>query len=156
MFAMLSSACGGDDAAKTTPTIVTADTPLPLLPTATPVPDTAVGLSIAVNAGKSIAPSAKELKAMPTIEINADGKKTGISIAALAKLVDAKDGALVTIQGVRADGKTVAFVRKPLTDLATSTVLVLDAQNHLSIASTSLDKAEWLQAVESISFINPK
>ena len=156
MFAAAGSACGsGDDAPKATATVASSDTQLPLLPTATPVAESAVGLSIAVNAGKSIAPTAKELKALPTMEINADGKKTGISIATIAKQVDAKDGAIVTIKGIRADGKTVAFVRKPLSELATTTVVVIDAQNHLSLASTSLDKSEWLQALESITFLNP-
>jgi hypothetical protein len=147
--------CGGDDAPKAaTPAGPATATPLAPLPTATPVPDSGPALTVAVNAGKSIVPTVSELKAMPTSEINAGGTKKGISIATLAKLVDAKDTALVTIQGVRADGKTGAFVRKSLPELATTTVLVLDAQNHLSIASTFLGKEEWLQSVESVSFIN--
>jgi hypothetical protein len=154
-FALIVAACGGDDGAKPTEASAnSADTPLPLLATATPVPSDGPALSVAVTRGKSLVPTVNELKAMQMTEINADGNKKGITIAALAKLVEANDNAVVTIQGVRADGRTMAFVRKPLSEVATSTVLVIDGQNHLSIASSKLDKAEWLQAVVAVAFDN--
>ncbi len=147
-------ACGGDDAEPTKTTDTAGDTPLPLLSTATPVPSDGPALNVVLANGKSLVPTIDELKKLPTAEINADGNKKGITIDSLAKLVEANPAALVTMQGVRADGKTVAFVRAPLSDLATSTVLVIDDTNHLSIASTKLKKEEWLQAIVSVAFEN--
>ena len=153
MLLLLTAACGDDDGAKATATPDPgAATALPPLETPTPVPDNGPALSVAVNTGASYRPTAAELKALPMSEINADGNKKGVTIATLAQKVDAKAGYIVTIQGINADGKTVAFVRKPLSDLATSTVVIIDAQNHVSLASTLLPKTEWLQAVQSIAF----
>ncbi len=123
----------------------------PLLPTPTPVPND--GPAVAVSSLKAqFYPTVAEFRTLPVVEIIAGGAYKGVTIATLAAKIQASDSNIVTIRGVRADGRTVAFVRKQLSEIATTTVLILDDKGHISIASTSLPRDEWLQAVVAVGF----
>ncbi|MCC6382599.1 MAG: hypothetical protein IT304_08810 [Dehalococcoidia bacterium] len=153
---LLFVACGDDDGG--TPT-TTADggafspvTPTqPSLPTPTPVADTATVVTV-VWQDKTYAPTLAELKQLAQTEIDADGKRRGVSFATLAAKVGAQPTAFVTIQGLTADRSRPATVRFALADLATTSVLALDDQGHLDFYSTKVPKEQWMDVITGLAF----
>ena len=122
----------------------------PRLPTPTPIPDTAVALSVA-RGGKTFTPTVTELKALPTIEINAGGPKKGISMATIGEKVGANDDSIATIQGTRVDNLRLGAVRFPVADIGGSTVFVVDDSGHVALFSSSIPQEQWLKDVTSIA-----
>jgi len=158
------SACGGGDAkpadSGTAGASATAATgsganqqPTPDRPLATPTPASNDAIAISIAAGeKRFTPTVAEFRALSTTEITAGGAQRGVLLADLAAKVGAAPGSVVTIQGYRNDMATLAFVRKPLAEIASTTVFIVDESGHLNIASTNLPKIEWLRAVSVIGF----
>ncbi len=167
---VFSAACGGSDNNKksstdgganaaATPTVEPGKEGLAqptvedrVLPTPTPVPDDGVVLTIV--AGKTtLTPKPADLKGYATTKVTAGGKDyTGITVQALGDKVSAKPESLVTIQGVRADGKRAGFMRGLLKDLGANTLLVPDASGHLDAVSSASEPDLWLTSVVSITF----
>ena len=125
------------------------DQPLP-----TPVPLAEDGIAIqVVGVGAPYAPTLSAFKALPTVEIQAEGQSyKGVTLATLAQKSKAASGVSATIDGVRGDGKRQGAVRFPLADIASNTVLVLAADGQISVASTSIPRDQWLIRVTSIAF----
>lgn len=166
-LALVLAACGDDDdgpaggfSAAGSPSASAADntavpnqqpTPDRPLPTATPASDKAVALSIAAGE-KHYNPTVAEFRALPTTEIDAGGPQKGVLLNDLAAKVGGQPDAFVSIQGYRNDLKTLAFVRKRLSEIGSNTVLSIDDQGHVNLASSALPQIEWLKAVSVIGF----
>lgn len=164
---LLFAACGGgsstkDDAgASVAPGSATAaDTsglaqpsaPDKPLPTPTPVPEDGIALTV-VSKEHNYAPQAGELRDLKQDKVDAGGKSySGVSIQTLADQVAAAAESNVTIQGIRGDGKRVGIVRFPLSEIGSNTVLVLDEQGHLALASSKIPAEQWIVAVASVAF----
>jgi len=165
VLGIAASSCGGGKAGDSatagaatpgpagSPTGVANQQPTPDRPLSTPTPasDSAIALSIAAGE-KRYTPTVAEFRTLPTTEIAAEGAQRGVLLADLAAKVSAAPGSVVTIQGYRNDMATLAFVRKPLAEIASTTVFLVDSAGHLNIASTNLPKIEWLRAVSVIGF----
>ncbi len=164
---LLLVACGGDDS-ESAPTATGTGEPLSEVPTTstganqqptpdrplstpTPASDKAIALSV-VAGEKHYNPSVAEFRALPVTEIRADGTKKGVLMADLAAKVAGKEDAYVVIQGYRNDMKTLAIIRKRLSEIASNTVFIIDEQGHVNVASSALPQIEWLRAVSSIAF----
>jgi ABC-type glycerol-3-phosphate transport system substrate-binding protein len=154
---LIAAACGGgddsgpndDEAAETT----AAETPTPVirLPTPKPAePDTVV-LTV-VRAKESYTPTFAEFRALPATEIDADGKKSGVALTALAARVGAGPNSVVTIEGRGATG-IEAYFRGKLSDAAASTaILSIDDQGLITLYGSAVPKEQWLNTVVGISF----
>lgn len=165
---LLLLACGDDDdgaplpAGETSPAAASprpaggeqpTPTSTPEKPVATPTPASDKAIALTVVAGeKNFNPSVAEFRALPVSEINAGGTRKGVLMADLAAKVAGKADAYVVIQGYRNDLKTLAIVRKRLSEIASNTVFTIDEQGHVNIASSVLPEIEWLKAVSSIAF----
>ena len=172
---LLFAACGGDsdspsggDAATATtgPTLTAAqargtevargleqptatDKPLP---TPTRLPDDAPAVQVVGASGAPYIPKLSEFKALPTAEIKVDGQAySGVTLSTLLAKVNPPSTAIVTIDGVRGDGKRQGAVRFPLSTIGDSTVLTAGKNGELSLASTSIPKDQWLIWVTGIS-----
>lgn len=163
-FALALAACGGDsdDAPEngdgdTTPGAETTTTPQPTptdapLPSPTPVPDDFVVVQV-VSAGEVFAPVRSELVALGETTISHDGADyTGVSIGTLAAHMEARDGAIVTIEGTRSDNLRLGIIRFTLDELADTTVLTVSEAGHLDLASSFVPPEQWLTTVTGISF----
>jgi hypothetical protein len=156
---------GGDDGAAATPTLSPMDAQrtavsahdqpqVPDTPLAKPTPvpdDTPV---IQVVAGETrYTPTAAEFAGLPTTEIQADGNTVeGVTIAALASQVSGSPDAVVTIQGTRVDNLRLGAVRFGLSEIAEDTVLIMDEDGHLALASSSIPADQWLTTITGIAF----
>ncbi|MCZ2111573.1 MAG: hypothetical protein LC118_18770 [Dehalococcoidia bacterium] len=169
---LLSAACGGSDndkkppatgaatsAASATPTTELGKEGLAqptvedrVLPTPTPVP--ADGVVLTIVAGKTtLTPTRADLEGYPTTKLTAGGKEySGITVQAFGDKASASPGSMVTIQGIRADGKRAGFMRGLLKDLGNNTLLVSDASGHLNAISSESEPDLWLTSVVSITF----
>jgi hypothetical protein len=166
LLALAFAACGGDSkkpaaqadgsAAAGGPTQVSNGLAQPsvadqVLPTPAKAAPDDIAVTV-VNGKNSFLPKVSEFSGLPTVDVKADKSYKGVSISALAGKVSAADGAVVTIQGIRADGKRIGIVRYPLSDIASNTALVLDDTGHLSLVSSSIAKDQWLTSVVSVAF----
>ena len=122
-----------------------------VLPTPTKAAADDVALTV-VNGKESFLPTVSAFGGLPTTEVKADKSYKGVTIASLGEKVKAADGAYVTIQGVRMDGKRMSVLRLPLSDIGSNTALVLDDSGHLSLVSSSIAKDQWLTSVVSVAF----
>ncbi|MGE5597481.1 MAG: hypothetical protein ACM3S1_15755 [Hyphomicrobiales bacterium] len=120
------------------------------LPMPTPVLDDGVAITV-VGGDKTYQPTVAEFRRLPTIEIDAGGKKTGVSLQTLADQVGVTGG-VVTVQGLQANLTKIGYTRHPLADIGSNSVLVLDEQGHLNLYSTAFPEAEWLKVVVAVSF----
>ncbi len=163
-LALAFAACGGGDSdespengdADTTPGAETT-TPQPTptdapLPSPTPVPDDFVVVQV-VSAGEVFAPVRSELVALGESTISHDGDDyTGVSIGTLAAHMEAREGAVVTIEGTRSDNLRLGVIRFTLDELAETTVLTVSETGHLDLASSFVPREQWLTTVTGISF----
>lgn len=165
---LLLVACGDDDGPSPSPSetatgVASAETsatgsapnqqPTPDRPVPTPTPASDRAIALTVVAGeKNYNPSVAEFRALPESEINAGGPKKGVLLSELAAKVGGKADALVVIQGYRNDMKTLAIIRKRLSEVASNTVFTIDEQGHVNVSSSTLPEIEWLKAVSSIAF----
>ncbi len=150
------AACGGDDAGD-----AATDAGTTAIETATPTPDSVLPAPKARAEGdvvlvvgtrkKSFQPTLAEFRALPTGEVDAGGKRTGVTIATLAGKVDGTAAGFVTVEGRTTDLKRQTLYRGPLKD-AGSGVLVLDDKGVLTFYSPALPKDQFITVVESISF----
>jgi hypothetical protein len=156
--ALLLAACGGggdgDDPA--TPgaegTAGPTATPTPqLLPTPPKATDDEQILN--VSSGDNVfVPTLKEFRDLPKTKIDAKGQREGVSLAELANRVSAPAEATVTLQGYRNDGRKIQFVRQPLKDIGSESVLSLDEAGRVRLFSSKLGEEEWLVNVVVVSF----
>jgi hypothetical protein len=160
-FALLATACGGDSSGSSkSPSAAAGASGTPAAPTPTlgpvlptPVSPPEAGPALTVNSLTSeFAPTPAEFRALPTIEIDANGKKTGVSLATLAEKVGANPQTQVTIQGYHLDGRSIGFARYPLADIGAASVLVMDPQGHISFVSAKVPQQDWLNYVTNVSF----
>jgi hypothetical protein len=169
-LALVLGACGGDDddsngdepAATPTlsamdaqrATITAQDQPtVPDTPIArpTPLPDDVPVVQV-VGAGKTYLPLRSEFESLPMTEITANGKKVkGVSLAEIARKVDAPATSVVTIQGTRADNLRLGAIRFNLAEVAENTVLVLDDEGHVSVVSSFIPPEQWLTTITGIA-----
>ncbi len=170
-FLLISAACGDDGSQSSgeltsiagsaqqtaqagTPTTNANDQPqVPdkALPTPTPVPDTSPVIQVG-SSGNIYAPSKAEFATLPRIKISSGGKDyEGVSLAVLAEKGAPRTGAIATIQGTRFDNLRLGAIRFPLADIAASTVLIMDASGHITLASTSIPSEQWLKDVISVA-----
>jgi hypothetical protein len=125
------------------------DTPLPK---PTPVPDDTP--IVQVVAGQTrYAPTRAEFAALPTAEIQADGKTVkGVTIATLASQVGAGADTVLTIQGTRVDNLRLGAIRFALAEIAENTVVVMNEEGHLALASSFIPAEQWLNTLTGIAF----
>jgi hypothetical protein len=160
--ALLVASCGGDSSSAKTATPAKSTSPAgPATvagqptkdqgqPTPTKVPDDGIVLTLA-SSGKQYRPKLSEFKALPQSDIDVNGKKqSGVLLADLVKQVPAGSSGFVQIQGLESDLKKVANVRFKLDDVASTTVLMLDPDGHVNVASSSIPEAQWVKAVNAI------
>ena len=162
LLAAFAAACGGDSDKKAgaSPTVaggasgVGVGTPTPEAGAVARPSPIVVGKAFDVSAvGQEYAPTLEDLKGLPQTEITVNGKKySGVSLATLGTKVKSVPGAQVTVQGYRPDWKRVAFFRLPSAEVAAETVLFLDAEGYISVASTKVPEGEWLKSVISVGF----
>jgi hypothetical protein len=173
LAALLSAACGGDDEAgqatgddaAATPTLSAADAQrtavaaqdqpqVPDTPLAKPTPVPSDAPVVQVVAGQArFAPTKAEFEALPTAEIQANGKTVkGVTIATLASRAGAGAGAVVTIQGTRADNLRLGAVRFALSEIGENTVVTMDDEGHLALASSFIPPEQWLNTLTGIAF----
>lgn len=172
LAALLFAACGGDDNgqatgddATATPTLSAADAqrtavaaqdqpqvPDTPLPKPTPVPSDAPVVQVVAGQAR-FAPTRAEFEALPTAEIQANGKTVkGVTIATLASQVSAGAGTVVTIQGTRADNLRLGAVRFALSEIGENTVVTMDDQGHLALASSFIPPEQCLNTLTGIAF----
>lgn len=172
-LALLLGACGGDgddspnggDELTATPTLSPLDAqrtavaaqdqpqvPDTPLPKPTPVPDDTP--IVQVVAGQTrYAPTRAEFAALPTAEIQAEGKTVkGVTIATLASQVAAGADTVVTIQGTRVDNLRLGAVRFALAEIAENTVVIMDDEGHLAIGSSFIPAEQWLNTLTGMAF----
>ena len=155
-------ACGGDSEKEADASLtltggasgVGAGTPTPdvaAIPKPSPI---TIGKAFDVTAvGQEYAPTVDELKTLPQTEITVNGKKySGVSLAYLGTKVKSVPSSQVTVEGYRADWKRVAFFRLPVSEIGAETVVFVDAEGYLSIASTKVPESEWLKSIISVAF----
>lgn len=159
-LALLAIACGGDDgdsgeadadatqAASGSPTA----TPTPgLLPTPPRAAEDEVILTASAGQ-KAYEPTLKEFRGLPRTKVEAKGQKEGVSLNEIAAKVSAAPESFVTVQGFRADGRAIQFVRQPLKDIGAESILIADDNGRLSLVSSKLAESEWLVNVTIVSF----
>ncbi len=160
---VLAVSCGGDDAEKATPTApsgpgaVGVGTPTPEPPAIVkPTPPADAGpLSVLElnSAQEKLTLTFSEFKALPQTEITVNGKKySGVSLAALGAKVKSVPSANVTVQGYQPDFRRVSFFRYPVADVGSDTVLIIDGDGFISVASTKIPEGEWLRGVSLVAF----
>jgi hypothetical protein len=164
LFALI-AACGGDSddtepgdgtpaADETSPadlTPVATPTDVPI-PQPTPVPADFVVLQV-VNSGEVFAPTREEFLALPQSSITHGGATySGVSFAALAAEVGARDGAIITIEGTRSDNRRYGVIRFTLDEIGENTVLTISDAGHIDLASTFVPPEQWLFTVTGIAF----
>ena len=121
------------------------------LPTPTPVPDS-VPLVQVVAGGKTFTPTRPEFGDLPKTKVEAGGKTyEGVTLSALATQAGAGEGAIATIQGTRMDNLRLGAIRFALSEIGSSTVLYLDENGHLLLASSSVPQDQWLKDVTGIA-----
>ena len=148
-------ACGGDDAKdanKSPAAVVESPTPTPdsVLPAPKARAETDVVLVVGTRK-KTYEPTLAEFKSLPKSEIDAGGKRTGVSLAALAAKVDGVTAGFVTVEGRTTDLKRQTVYRGALKD-AGSSVLVIDEKGIITFYSPGLPKDQFITVVESVSF----
>lgn len=170
---VVAAACGDDDGAAPAPGDETATTapggngnangesdtgeptatPTRTIATPTPIPFTGIAIIVASRQGQ-FAPTLEEFKQLPVTEITLPGGETvtGVTIATLAGQIDIGEAAVVTIEGFAPGFGTKRFVRRPIEEIASETVVYETAGGHLALASTVLPEDEWLDGVASIAF----
>lgn len=172
-LALLLGACGGDgddspnggDEPTATPTLSPLDAqrtavaaqdqpqvPDTPLPKPTPVADDTP--IVQVVAGQTrYTPTRAEFAALPTAEIQAEGKTVkGVTIATLASQVAAGADTVVTIQGTRVDNLRLGAVRFALAEIAENTVVTIDEEGHLALASSFIPADQWLNTLTGMAF----
>jgi len=168
----LSIACGGDGGSqKTTPTPAASPsasanpsvspTPEPnkqpivedkVMPTPTRVGANAVALTV-VNGKTTYSPKPDEARSLEKTTISAEGKSySGVSVDTLAQKVSAKPDSVFTIQGVRADGKRLGFVRGKVSEMGSTTLFVPLDDGHFNVVVGSLPSDQWVIFADAISF----
>lgn len=171
---LLLGACGGDDDsspngggddATATPTLSPMDAqrtavaaqdqpqvPDTPLPKPTPVPDDTPVVQVVAGQTR-YTPTKAEFGTLPTTEIQANGKAVkGVTIATLASQVGAGADTVVTIQGTRLDNLRLGAIRFGLSEIAENTVVSLDDDGHLALASSFIPADQWLNTLTGIAF----
>ncbi len=133
-----------------TPTFFPTNTPLPELPTPTPVPDDVPTMSLRYGSNTYDPTPAQFAQLEKTTVSGLLGD--GVLLSTLAAQVGAPEGTLVTFRGYVAGQGTQRFVRDSLSALGSTTLLVLGADGHVSFRSTAVPQSEWLDIVEEIVF----
>lgn len=125
------------------------DTPLPK---PTPVPDDTPVIQVVAGQTR-YSPTKAEFGALPTAEIQANGKTVkGVTIATLASQVGAGADTVVTIQGTRVDNLRLGAVRFGLPEIAGNTVVTMDEAGHLALASSFIPPEQWLNTLTGVAF----
>lgn len=121
------------------------------LPSPTPIPDTLPVIQVAFG-GKVYAPTKADFSSLPKTKLSAGGKEyEGVPLSALAEKAAASGDAVATIQGTRTDNLRLGAVRFPLSDIGSSTVLVVDDGGHVALFSSSIPQEQWLKDVTAIA-----
>lgn len=162
--AALLAGCGDGDSGPASPPTFTADGPLPTVapsratPTNAPLPtpaaakDTDPIISIGSRT-KSVTLTGAEFRALPTVEIEAAGeKRRGVSLTALGITVDARAGAIVTIEGRPPDLTRSGLWRGSLVAFGANAVLSIDDRGVITLAGSSIPKEQWLAAITGVGF----
>lgn len=163
MVGLLTVACGGEDGdGKATSTAVPGDpgavganlTPTPTPPPMKkPAPPPAQGVALEISGPQFFGPSISELKGLMTTPITVNGKTyTGVTLAALAERVKAPAGVVMTVQGYRSDYSRIVFHRSEVAANGATTVLYIDSEGYINMASTTIPEADWLKAVMTVGF----
>ena len=151
------AACGGDDGdsngdggaaqADGSPTA----TPTPkLLPTPPKANDDEVILS--ASGTNSVHAHAEGVPRASQDEGGCEGPEGRRLPNEIAAKVSAPAESYVTVQGFRADGRMIQFVRLPLKDIGAESILIADENGRLNLVSSKLAESEWLVNVTVISF----
>jgi hypothetical protein len=163
----LGAACGGGDA-KPTPQLPAGASPAAsrtgFASSFTPTPEAPpfgappkiIGNQPAftVVAGRdTYIPTFEEFKALPTVQITVAGKTyRGVSLASLAERMKANPQTPVSVQGYGPGFNRQQFIRYPLAEIGSETVLLVDPDGYISVVSTKVPEGEWLRAVISVGF----
>ncbi len=142
---------GAGETVSGDPTVVPTPTDVPL-PAPTAVPSDFIVLQVA-NAGSIYAPTRAEFLDLAQTELTQGGTTySGVSLAALAAEVGARDGAIVTIEGTRSDNRRYGAIRFTLSEIGENTVLTISEDGHIDLASTYIPTEQWLFTVTGVVF----
>lgn len=128
-------------------------TPTRTVATPTPIPFTGTAIIVASRL-EQFAPTLEEFKQLPATELTLPGGRaiSGVTIETLAARIDIGQAAVVTIEGYAPGFGAKRFVRRPIEEIASQTVVYETASGHLALASTVLPEEEWLEAIVSVAF----
>jgi hypothetical protein len=151
----LAVACGdGDESATPTPTPPSsATTAAGAAPTLEPPPergDDEVAL-IVVSGSTQYQPTVAEFRELPTAEAEGSGPE-GVTLAELGARVEAREGAVVTVEGRSKDFSTVRYWRGTLAEAGTTMVVSLEDAGLARLAGSLIAEDAWIYAVETVSF----
>jgi hypothetical protein len=160
------AACGGDDddasngdtaetpgADETTATTEPAETPTPRpIRTPTPVP-AGEPVLLVVFEGTEFFPNEEQFRALPQATITADGTEySGVTLGTIAAQVQAPAETTVSVEGINTTGERYAIARFLLGEVAETSILVLGENGRVDLVSSSIEPAQWMTAVNSVSF----
>lgn len=139
----------GDNGATPEPT----ETPTPRpIRTPTPVPSGDPVLLVVFEANEFF-PSEEEMRALPQTSVTVDGTEySGVSLATVGQQVQAPAGTTVSLEGISSTGNRYATARYALAEVGEDTILVFGEGGVLNLVSSSIERAQWMTAVNSVSF----
>jgi hypothetical protein len=122
------------------------------LPPISPAAEDDLAINVSTAAGSVYAPTVAEFRQLTTTTIEAGGPKTGVLLSTIAAQVSAAEGSLVTIEGRQPNADRGGQIRYALSEIGSSTVLILDGEGHVALASSAIPGEQWLLAITNISF----
>lgn len=152
-------ACGGDSkddeptAVPGTPTLGLEPSPTKAAPrvreTPTATPNESIALAVGGRrAGSEYAPTVAEFRALPTATVKG---QTGVTLGTLVAKAGKGTATIATIDGTASGGAMGGAVRKPIDEIASTTIFVMDEQGHIKMVSDTFPETEWLTVVTNIT-----
>jgi hypothetical protein len=124
------------------------------LPSPTVLKDDDIALIVG-SRGTAYQPTIGELKALPQATIQAGGTKTGVLLSVLAAKVSGQPTDFVTITGRLQNLAQAGAIRFLLSEIGDTTVIYVDGEGRVTLASTTIPQEQWLTAITDISIAPP-
>ena len=155
LLAGFAAACGDGESGPTpTPTAAASSTPtIGAAPTLEPPAergDDEIALTVVSGSGM-YQPTVAEFRELPTAEASGGGPE-GVTLAELGSRVEARDGAVVTVEGRSEDFSTIRYWRGTLEEAGTAMVISLEEGGLARLGGSLIAEEAWIYAVETVSF----
>ena len=148
--------CGDGAEEEPTPTPTATASPTPTqgpAPTLTAPPakaDSDIALTV-VSGSSQYQPTVAEFRELPVAAAQGGGP-SGVTLDTLATSVQARDGALITVEGRSPDFSTIRYWRGTLAEAGSTMVVTLEEGGLALLAGSLIPESAWVHAVETISF----